>query len=233
MARIASRRKAEEGNVIIDEPTSPAPNRIKDVRMRRGMSLSELSELTGLTRSELHKLEKGVRRIRTDHLPPLAKALRCTPEELLSPDLVKQLLGNRSSFGQAQGEAATTYKEIVVLGKTEKDGQFYINEETPIARVAAPLALSEVAEAYAIYMPTVRLEPRIPVASLLYVNPVLPARPGDVAVARYPDGRALLVQVERDAQGMLAGRLFMPNEMITFAPSDNVRLQRVIGVMFS
>lgn len=194
-----------------------APNRIKEIRMRRGMSLSELSELTGFTRSELHKLEKGVRRIRTDHLPALAKALRCDPEELLHPELAEELVGYRLKYGEGQttpAESATA--DLPVYGTLQDNGSFTMDEENPNALVNRPASLKSVKNAYAVYMPTSALEPQVPVASLMYVSPVMPARPGDVAIVRHENKTAEIIRVQ-------AGQSF----------GSTTKVHRVIGVMFA
>jgi transcriptional regulator with XRE-family HTH domain len=213
------------------------PNRIKEWRMKRGLSLSEMSELTGLTRSELHKLEKGVRRLRTDHLPVLSKALRCDPEELLAPELAEQLLGNRLKYGGGAGnlissENPTIRADLPILGSFSAEGRFISDENTPQAFAPRPPQLVNVKGAYAIYMPTTRMEPRVPVASMLYVNPVLPARPGDLACVRLTDGRTEIVAVERGKTG-LVGRLSSPDETIELDPESGTKVHRVTGVIFA
>jgi transcriptional regulator with XRE-family HTH domain len=214
------------------------PNRIKEWRMKRGLSLSEMSELTGLTRSELHKLEKGVRRLRTDHLPILSKALRCDPEELLSNELAEQLMGNRLKYGGAaagviSSENPTQRTDLPVLGNFGSDGKFTSDETSPQAYAARPPQLVNVKGAYGIYMPTTRMEPRVPVASMLYVNPILPARPGDLAVARMPNGQTEIVAIERGKGGQLVGRLANPDETIELDTETGTKVHRVTGIMFA
>lgn len=160
------------------------PNRIRELRLSRGMSLSELSDLTTFTRSELHKLEKGVRRLRTDHLLPLSTALGCQAEELLSRDMIKQLSGSRASFtfaaGKASGAAANS-SDLPVYGAAS-GGQFNVDFKAVQAQVARPPQLANVPHGYAVYMPSNALEARVPMGCLCYVNPVVPVKAGDVAV---------------------------------------------------
>ncbi len=227
LAKKSGDTDAEEGLV---------PNRIKEWRMKRGLSLSEMSELTGLTRSELHKLEKGVRRLRTDHLPVLSKALRCDPEELLSPELAEQLMGNRLKYGGSgaviSADNPSPRADLPVLGSFSNEGRFISDENAPQAFAPRPPQLINVRNSYAVYMPTTRMEPRVPVASLLYVNPVLPARPGDLAVIRMNDGRTEVVSVERGKNG-LVGRLSSPDETIDLDPESGTKIHRVTGIVFA
>ena len=66
------------------------PNRIREWRNRRRMSLAELGETVGLSRSEISKLENGSRRVRAEHLVILAKALKVPPEELMDRNTVRE-----------------------------------------------------------------------------------------------------------------------------------------------
>ncbi len=235
-----AKKSANDTDTDTQTASSPAlvPNRIKEWRMKRGLSLSEMSELTGLTRSELHKLEKGVRRLRTDHLPVLSKALRCDPEELLSPELAEQLMGNRMKYGGGAGnlissENPTQRADLPILGTFNSEGKFISDDNSPQAYAPRPPQLANVKGAYGIYMPTTRMEPRVPVASMLYANPVLPARPGDLAVVRFTDGRTEIVSVERGKTGGLVGRLSSPDETIDLDPEAGTKIHRVTGVMFA
>ncbi|MGE0252227.1 MAG: helix-turn-helix domain-containing protein [Dongiaceae bacterium] len=216
---------------------APLPNRIKEHRMLRGMSLSELSELTGLTRSELHKLEKGVRRLRTDHLPILSRALRVSPEQLLSTELAETLMGNRlkygsgSSGGAISAEAPTVMADLPILGTYNATGTLFTHDDQPQAFAQRIPQLVNVKGAYALYMTTTRMEPRIPVGALLYVNPLIPVRPGDIAVARKGDGATEVVMVERTSSGGMQGRMQSPEE--TMDLDNDTKLHRVVGVIFS
>lgn len=229
---------ATDPDTLPESKYADLPNRIKEWRSKRGLSLSEMSDLTGLTRSELHKLEKGVRRLRTDHLPILSKALRCDPEELLSNELAEQLMGNRLKYGGAaagtiSSENPTPRTDLPVLGSFGTEGKFLSDENAPQAYAARPPQLVNVKGAYGIYMPTTRMEPRVPVASMLYVNPILPARPGDLAIARMANGHTEIVAVERGKNGQLVGRLSNPDETIELDIEGGAKLHRVTGIMFA
>jgi len=211
-----------------------APNRIKEMRLKRGMSLSELSELTGLTRSELHKLEKGVRRIRTDHLPPLSRSLRCSAEELLNPELAEQLVEDRLKYmGTADGkDGPTAIADLPVLGIKEGDGSFNLDEAQPQAFVQRIPLLFNVKTSYAIYMPDSAMEPRVPAGAVAYINPVLPARAGDLAVVRQNDGRGVVVMLQHDREKGLVGIQENSETVIEIANENGARIQRIVGLSF-
>jgi transcriptional regulator with XRE-family HTH domain len=62
--------------------------RLKRLRAQRGVSLSELSETTGISRSTLSRLETGQRRASLEVLLPLAQAYRVPLDDLVgAPDV--------------------------------------------------------------------------------------------------------------------------------------------------
>ena len=52
-------------------------------REARGMSRTELVELSGVSKQQLSRLENGQIRLRLDHLKPFANHLGYTPEQIL------------------------------------------------------------------------------------------------------------------------------------------------------
>src|SRR6202012_4776728 len=52
-------------------------------REARGMSRTELTRLSGISKQQLSRLEGGHIRLRLDHLRPFANALGYTPEQML------------------------------------------------------------------------------------------------------------------------------------------------------
>lgn len=57
--------------------------RLRELRLRRGMTLQEVGERAGIDVSTLSRLESGKRRLALDHLPRLAQALSVSTDELL------------------------------------------------------------------------------------------------------------------------------------------------------
>jgi transcriptional regulator with XRE-family HTH domain len=51
------------------------PNRIRELRELRGLSQRDLARRMGLTGPEVHKLETGMRRLRSEHLDKLTAIL--------------------------------------------------------------------------------------------------------------------------------------------------------------
>lgn len=197
------------------------PNRIREIRLSRGMSLSELADVTNFTRSELHKLEKGVRRLRTDHLLPLSNALGCRAEDLLSRDMIKKLAGGRSAFTfasgmkDAAGANAVNVADLPVYGGLDEDGQFSVDFELAQDQTSRPPQLANVPKGYAIYAPNSSITDRVPVGSLLYVNPVVPVKAGDTAIVIDEKTSAATVEVVKGQA------------------SSSKKAHKVIGVIFN
>lgn len=59
--------------------------RIRDLRLERGLTISALAEQAAIDVSTLSRLESGKRRLAVDHLPVLARALGVSVDELLAP----------------------------------------------------------------------------------------------------------------------------------------------------
>jgi transcriptional regulator with XRE-family HTH domain len=175
------------------------PNRIREWRTRRRMSLAELGETVGLSRSEISKLESGSRRVRADHLVVLAKALKVPPEELMDKEMVRDMLGELPPPPPAQGPT------LPLLQARRQDGMVIIPpQETGVVSIAAPPQVANVPGAYAFYMPDTSLEPRVPVGAVLFVNTMLPPRAGDLALVTVSGQSPVLAMVERRGDALLA-----------------------------
>jgi transcriptional regulator with XRE-family HTH domain len=206
------------------------PNRIREWRSRRRMSLAELGETVGLSRSEISKLENGSRRVRAEHLVILAKALKVPPEELMDRDTVRDMLGEIPQPAPAPAPSAA----VLPVRQCRRQGGMVIvsEQDTPGMAIEAPPQLASVPGAYAFYMPDTSYEPRVPVGALLMVNTVLPPRAGDMAVVHMDGAEPFLAAVDRQGDKLVA----VANR--DTAPVDLngphvARTHRVAGVWFA
>ncbi len=60
--------------------------KVREVRIRRGLSQEELAELSGLHRTYISSLELGKRNVSLINIYALAKALGVTPDKLLKTE---------------------------------------------------------------------------------------------------------------------------------------------------
>ena len=59
--------------------------RLRELREQAGLSLEEVGRQAGMAASTVSRLESGTRRLTLGHLPPLARALGISVDELLAP----------------------------------------------------------------------------------------------------------------------------------------------------
>jgi transcriptional regulator with XRE-family HTH domain len=200
------------------------PNRIREWRNRRRMSLAELGEAVGLSRSEISKLESGSRRVRADHLVVLAKALKVAPEDLMDQNAVRELIGD--TVPTIHGPAS-----LGVVPTRRQKGAIIILRDEPSVAVEAPPQVANVTGAYAFYMPDTTLEPRVPVGALLYVHPLLPPRAGDLAIVAVDGEPPALASVERRSNALIA-LIGNDGTAVDLNDSSVVSAERVAGMWF-
>lgn len=58
-------------------------NRIKEIRKKRKLTQEELANLVGVSKQQIFRLEKGVRKLTQEWLIKISKALNCNIEDLL------------------------------------------------------------------------------------------------------------------------------------------------------
>lgn len=66
----------------------PAHENIRAKRAEMELSLADLEKviqrwLPGFTRNTIYRIEHGLRKVDADEIPPLARALKCLPQDLL------------------------------------------------------------------------------------------------------------------------------------------------------
>jgi len=73
-------------------------NRILELRKSKGLTLAQLADKTGSTAQQIGRLEKGERRLTTDWMEKIAKALEVLPEDLMSPNHGERVVIPEISF---------------------------------------------------------------------------------------------------------------------------------------
>src|SRR5262249_45203546 len=120
--------------------------RLRHFRLACDMTLSEAAHKSGLSKSEISKLESGARRIRADHLHRLARIYGAPAHELAGPSsALTALLGSNG----ATIRAAETNGGTLPVFSTNLLARQHDNAQE-ISRVSAPLQLRGDASAYAV-----------------------------------------------------------------------------------
>lgn len=60
--------------------------KVRELRIKKGLSQEKLAELSGLHRTYISSLELGKRNVSLNNIYALAKALDVTPDKLLKPE---------------------------------------------------------------------------------------------------------------------------------------------------
>lgn len=64
-----------------------SPNRIREIRDAKGLTLEQVAEGAGTSNQQISKLEKGGRRLDLEWMARVSRGLGCDPWELLPPSL--------------------------------------------------------------------------------------------------------------------------------------------------
>lgn len=191
-----------------------SPNRIKEIRARRGLTLEQLEEATGISASYLSRMEAGTRNLSVKNLELIAKALHTQPAQLLhvehvrpsdqtqeEADNLRLVDPDFNAVGQDLrenpfpplpvpngdiGEAVRfPRRRLPVYGMAVAgDDGRFELNGQRIADVLCPPGLENVRDAYAVYVHGSSMEPRYYPGETVWVHPHKPVSRGDFVVAQ-------------------------------------------------
>lgn len=92
---------------------------LSELRLRFNLTQREVAERLGCTQAEVSRIEKGVRRLRTETLSNIAKAFNMPVDDLV-----------RMQLGEAN-QSLNTKKGIPLIGKTTIDQRVSVKDKTP------------------------------------------------------------------------------------------------------
>lgn len=222
-------------------------NRIREWRRRRGLSMQRLAEKIGTSRQQIHKLERGERRLSEDWLRRIAAPLGCLPADLLADD--PATFGAAGAFAEEADRVVPLPPDLdltgahpVVLDRHNRipvyasaqggpDGTLLAYE--PIEYVDRPEPLFAVRGAFAMYVVNDSMEPKYSQGALLLIHPGRPVRHGDyvLIVKRSPHNEhsALVKQLVRMDTRRLVVRQFNPPEEFSIPRREVAAVHLVIG----
>lgn len=191
---------------------------LRMMRTSRGMSLAALATSAGLSKSEISKLENGVRPFRPDHVIRLAKIFGVGPTDMLSPasPLRSMLSENRAD------------SELPLF-----DGREMARDGASVAargHMARPQQLRGARHAYAVTVNDLSNTPALPIGSTLLVNPDQQANVGDLVINRL-NFAPLAFYLRQDDEGTLYG-MTLSRRRVELSMDDVEKLHRVSGVWF-
>lgn len=140
-------------------------------------------------------------------------------------------------------EAATTYvmprlrshdrgtRDLPIMGMAlggNDHGIFDLNGHV-IDRVERPALLSDVPDAYAVYMRGSSMLPKYDDGQLLYINPHKPCRPGDYVVCEFTDHRALVKRFVRRDGKHVTFEQFEPRQELVFDAASILHIHKIVS----
>lgn len=198
-------------------------NRIKEWRLRRGLSMQALAERVGTSRQQIHKLERGERRLTEDWMRRVAGILECEPADLMSQSVNVRNGRAMQSLGEAPAGATMGNLQPVSFDRDDPipvyasaqggpDGTLLAYE--PIEFVDRPEPLFGVRNAFAMYVVSDSMEPKYSQGALLLIHPGRPVRQNDyvLIVKQAEDGEhsAMVKQLVRMENDRLVVRQLNP-----------------------
>lgn len=191
---------------------------IKRAREDAGLTQDELAEKMGKSKKTIWRLEANQRPINTNILESVASATGRSVEELMgrgggidasNVTMIRQKLIAIPLYSKASEVCAGGGN---VLPQPEIEMPFWVLEDW----VGGPLTPKQV---YAIRMEGDSMEPKIPAASIVVVNPNVEVRSGDVAVVCIDD-RMMVKQVFFRGNGVELNPLNPAYKAATFTQEE-------------
>lgn len=222
-------------NPAMEQP-DPVRALILERKEKLGKSLSDLSQKIGKNHAYLQQfVSRGIPRNLPEELRPLLAIELEVDEERLrgsTKGRTQAIEPRNARIGGAVRITLTVPAYGHAMGG--KDGQFILNGNK-VADILAPSSLAGIAEAYAVYVAGVSMEPRYFAGEVVFVNPRLPVRQGDFVVAQIrqhqAEGEAPLAYVKRfvsrDARRLRLEQ-FKPRKTLEFPHQDVVSVHRII-----
>lgn len=166
-------------------------NLIREIRRAKNLTLQQLATAVDTTHQQILRLERGERRLTTEWMARIAPALGVTPHDLLPPVTeAKQESYNRAAEVYA---AAQEMLPIHPLSPTVGAGPWRIGSQI-VDRAPGLTSLRGVGDAYAIFTPDSRMEPRLMAGTVLLLHPHRPVRPSQCCLVYFSDDSVMLAQ---------------------------------------
>jgi len=219
------------------------PNRIKEWREARRLTLEQLAELCETSPGQISKLENGKRKLTQDWLTRIARALAVSASDLLPSD---HTIGHSDrnypsdDRNSVKGQQIRPFQKAPLVINNSHDlpvygaamggsgGDFY-NDGHPKEYVQRPHNLGGVMNAYALYMYGTSMEPRYFEGEMLYINPNKPVRKGCFVAVEKNDGSGLVKQFVSKNNDFLVLRQFNPAQELRIPLAEIKVIHRVVG----
>ncbi len=210
-------------------------NAIRTYRKKANLSLAELAEKANASKSQIHKLERGERRLTVDWIMRLSRAMDCKPHDLLPNETVES--SEMVTFPTMK--AKDNMQRPMMLGNpTNLPVRGVIGNTPPYHRslmqepqefISRPASLEGAVEAFAVYMGDSSMEPRYYAGETLYVKPNAPITDNCFVLVELLEGRTFAAQVITRSSTHVLLRQMNPLQDKVYPYEDVASLQRIIG----
>tara|TARA_R100000365_G_C2748614_1_gene80775 strand:+ start:16525 stop:17208 length:684 start_codon:yes stop_codon:yes gene_type:complete len=181
-------------------------NRLKDLREQRGLSQEQAGAAMGMSKSGYVKIERGERKLSTDHLERAAKAFGVDLRDIVQNSVdARRLPADATPLADmpvvARNEVVSDRADLPVFvsarGGLREDSMIIGNE--PIEYVKRPSPLWNVRDGYAVYISGESMSPAYEHGDMALVHPHRPARPGEdvIVIGSDEDGGTRYAVVKR------------------------------------
>lgn len=212
------------GNILVMK------NRIRELRLRQDLTLQRLADRIGTTPQQIHRLERGVRRLSTEWMERVASGLGVHPTELIANEADLAMRAGDGSGVRVRELPAYGAIDLPVYGTAVGGSDTLLfNDGEVTERLARPALLAGAVQAYAVYMTGDSMEPRYRALELLYVNPARPVTAGCYAVVQKANGEALVKRFRsRDDHAVVLEQL-NPDSEIRIPAGEVTAIHRIVG----
>jgi phage repressor protein C with HTH and peptisase S24 domain len=218
--------------------------RVKALRLERGLTQAELGNLSGVSQQTIDAIESG-RSLRPRNAPEIAAALGTSIAALMSddesapPTLKHHRLKAEAGALRVEGPPAALIhdmpRDVPVLGQAVggEEADFRFNGET-IDYIRRPPGLRLMRDVFAIYVTGTSMWPRFDEGEPVYASSSrLPANGDYVIVELHPEeeggaGRSFIKRLARRTPTLIICEQFNPATEIEFGRNEVKALYRII-----
>jgi len=197
------------------------PNNLYNVRTAARKSQQDVADALSISQSEYSRMEKGRRTI-DSYLSQLAEIFNVDEKDITAGTGIRP----------AQLEHGYLTPRLPVYGNPHKSGGLTWTER-PIDMVVKPTSMSSNENAYAVYMPSDSMAPRINAGETLFVDTHMPKVKGRVVVVGFHNSNIRQVLEYRDStKDKLVFFKYNPAETIEFSHDEVETIHVIRGISF-
>ena len=198
------------------------PNNLYNVRTAARKSQQDIADALSISQSEYSRMEKGRRTI-DSYLSQLAKIFNVDEK-----DITAASQGIRS----AQLEHGYVTQRMPIYGNPDKSGGLTWTERA-IDMVDKPASMSNNESAYAVYMPSDSMAPRINAGETLFVDTHMPKIKGRAVVVAFHDSNIRqILEYRESTEEKLIFFKYNPAETVEFLHDEVESVHVIRGIRF-